>query len=445
MSQKVDIVRVVHTGSPVFLGYDQVGHALYTSNSHRIMDWLCDGWRQHFNHHRSFRKKSYQVKDENGQFVLDAEGKTMYEDKFLGREVEEGMTPLNNSQLKEAFPNLRSVPSRVFQSAPQAEKKSWNASWKSIKTSRANAAGKKVRLPGFKNRRDFQSFQCFFAGGENANLVKTGRKSGYVEIRGKLKPKDRYRKVSPSWSIRIHVRLTQDIREYTSVLINWKDRTLVFVNPPALINRDRTYRSVGVDRGVVHTLATSDGEFFDIPKQMNSANAEYLTLERSLARKRRHAKKNLPEGSKHFKKSNAYLKTLSEMQNMRKKASNSRDTFLHQTTSYLIKKYDTVVLENLQVSNMTRKGKGSRKRGLNRSILENSWSTLSGYAAYKAKASGVVLELVNPAYTSQTCSVCGKVDKESRKSQSRFECSCGHSENADVNAAKNILSRGLTR
>ncbi|PJE77320.1 hypothetical protein CI610_03764 [invertebrate metagenome] len=50
---------------------------------------------------------------------------------------------------------------------------------------------------------------------------------------------------------------------------------------------------------------------------------------------------------------------------------------------------------------------------------------------------------VNPAYTSQTCSVCGHTEKANRKTQANFKCvACGHTENADVQAAKNILALG---
>ena len=58
---------------------------------------------------------------------------------------------------------------------------------------------------------------------------------------------------------------------------------------------------------------------------------------------------------------------------------------------------------------------------------------------YKAKLYGVPVVLVDPAYTSQTCSECGFVHADNRKSQSSFIClRCGHAENADLNAAKNI-------
>lgn len=50
---------------------------------------------------------------------------------------------------------------------------------------------------------------------------------------------------------------------------------------------------------------------------------------------------------------------------------------------------------------------------------------------------------INPAYTSQTCSKCGAIDSQNRKTQSHFECvRCGHTENADLEASKNILELG---
>ena len=61
---------------------------------------------------------------------------------------------------------------------------------------------------------------------------------------------------------------------------------------------------------------------------------------------------------------------------------------------------------------------------------------------YKLADRGGQLIVVPAAHTSQTCSVCGVVNAESRKTQSRFECtSCGHAANADHNAALNILRR----
>ena len=63
---------------------------------------------------------------------------------------------------------------------------------------------------------------------------------------------------------------------------------------------------------------------------------------------------------------------------------------------------------------------------------------------YKLQEKGRQLIKVDPKYTSQECNECHHVSKENRRSQSKFVCtSCGHSANADINASKNILDRGI--
>jgi putative transposase len=78
----------------------------------------------------------------------------------------------------------------------------------------------------------------------------------------------------------------------------------------------------------------------------------------------------------------------------------------------------------------------------------HSWAfaQLGAFLGYKAQAAGVVFVEVDPAYTSQTCSACGWVDKRNRLSQSEFECGrCGFVGHADHNAAINIATRGVKR
>jgi putative transposase len=78
----------------------------------------------------------------------------------------------------------------------------------------------------------------------------------------------------------------------------------------------------------------------------------------------------------------------------------------------------------------------------------HSWAfaQLGSFLAYKAKQAGVAFVEVDPAYTSQTCSACGSVDKKNRRSQAVFECGrCRFVGHADHNAAINIASRGVER
>ena len=62
---------------------------------------------------------------------------------------------------------------------------------------------------------------------------------------------------------------------------------------------------------------------------------------------------------------------------------------------------------------------------------------------YKLNWQGGLLIKINPQYTSQRCHVCGYTHKDNRKSQSDFCCMhCHYKDNADINAAKNILAAG---
>ena len=92
----------------------------------------------------------------------------------------------------------------------------------------------------------------------------------------------------------------------------------------------------------------------------------------------------------------------------------------------------------------TNPGKRVRqKAGLNRSILDQAWGEARRQLEYKTAARGGAVVPVDPAYTSQRCSACGHTARENRLTQARFKCqACAHEENADINAAKNILAAG---
>lgn len=81
---------------------------------------------------------------------------------------------------------------------------------------------------------------------------------------------------------------------------------------------------------------------------------------------------------------------------------------------------------------------------INRSTLDASWSTFINFVTYKAEYAGRQLILVNPAGTSQQCSDCGLIlEKPILLSERTFKCKCGFEMDRDLNAAINILGRGL--
>lgn len=198
------------------------------------------------------------------------------------------------------------------------------------------------------------------------------------------------------------------------------------------------FPAVGIDRGVATTLALSDGRLIGGPQAHKVAMGRLARLQRALARKRKF--------SGNWKKQRAKIARLHT------KIANIRLDWLHKQSIAIAKSHGLVVMEDLRVRSMSRSAKGtletpgtnvSAKSGLNRAILDQGWGTLSLLLDYKLGEHGGQLLLVDPAYSSQTCASCGAVSGDSRRSQSHFACvSCGHSDHADVNAAKVILRRG---
>ncbi len=195
---------------------------------------------------------------------------------------------------------------------------------------------------------------------------------------------------------------------------------------------------VGIDLGIARFATISDG---NILKPHNS----YRKHEKKLAKEQKRL-------SRKKKGSNNRQKQKWKIQRLHKKIADSRLDYLHKSTTWIAKNHGKVVLEDLKIANMSKSAKGnlekpgknvSAKSGLNKSILDQGWFEFKRQLEYKLNWLGGELVLVNPRYTSQRCNACGYVDKENRKTQAKFECkSCGHEDNADNNAALNILAAG---
>ncbi len=197
--------------------------------------------------------------------------------------------------------------------------------------------------------------------------------------------------------------------------------------------------AVGGDRGVANLLTLSDGTMFLPVTAYRDLQRKLAREQRKLARKRKF--------SVNWKQQKAKITRLHQ------RIAEMRKTILHQVSTVISKNHAVVVLEDLKVGNMTRSAKGTveapgrnirQKSGLNKSILDQGWGQLKQMLGYKLQWAGGTLLLVDPAYTSQTCSTCGHVDAGNRTDQKTFHClRCGHEAHADVNAAQNILARGL--
>lgn len=196
--------------------------------------------------------------------------------------------------------------------------------------------------------------------------------------------------------------------------------------------------SIGIDVGIKQFATLSDGRTIAGQHTFRQWEKRLAKAQRKLSNKQKY--------SKNWKKQKARI------QKVHSKITHIRRDFLHKISTYLSKNHAMIVVEGLKITNMSRSAKGSEqmpghnvkaKSGLNKSILDQGWGEFKRQLKYKLDWLGGIFLEVSPRYTSLCCHMCSHTEKANRQSQSKFECmACHHKENADVNAAKNILAAG---
>jgi transposase len=296
--------------------------------------------------------------------------------------------------------------------------------------------------------RDFdQAVRNFYAG---THRRPTWRKAGLHEGFRIVGPQaSRIVKLNRKWAAVnvpkvgwVRFRLSRAVPDAKSYRVT-RDRVgrwyLAFAAIPQPIPAPGTGEVVGVDRGVTVSAALSTGELLSCPGLSETEQARLKQLQRRLSRCRR--------GSNRRQRVKAAIATLYA------RAGDRRKDWVEKTSTDLARRFDVIRVEDLRIAQLTRRPKPKpdperpgmylpnrrrAKAGLNRGVLANGWGDL--VARLEHKAPGRV-EKVNPAYTSQTCSVCGHCTPDNRKSQAVFRCvACEHQANADVNAAVNIAA-----
>jgi len=201
-----------------------------------------------------------------------------------------------------------------------------------------------------------------------------------------------------------------------------------------------SYEDVGIDLGVTHLATLSNGEMIEHPHYYRNAKRTLERRQQALSRK------------KHGSHRRARARVL--IGRAHKKIRNQRRDFLHQQSCKLVKRYQILVFEDLQIANLTKRpepkqdedGKylpngAAAKGGLNKSILDAGWGMFVDMCSCKAAEAGRTLLKVSPKYTSQVCSTCGTVRKKTLEER-WHSCECGTEMDRDVNAAINILALG---
>ena len=188
----------------------------------------------------------------------------------------------------------------------------------------------------------------------------------------------------------------------------------------------QTHRSVGIDLGLIDIITTSDGQKLANPKLLRKNHAKLAKLQRALARKQK--------GSK--RRELARIKVARLYQ----KVTNTRNWLYHNVSLSLVRDFDVICMESLNVKGML------KNRRLSRAISDASLSTLVTMIKYKSAWYGKTFHQIDTWHpSSKLCSACGHKMDDMNLSIREWTCpECQTHHDRDINAATNILNKGLS-
>ena len=266
-------------------------------------------------------------------------------------------------------------------------------------------------FPKFKNRYGKQSFQLpqgVWLSEDNKQIFIPKLKLVDIDLHREFKGEIKTVTVSKSITNKYYVSILVDTGELKPEKKEIKEKT-----------------SVGLDLGIKDFVITSDGMKFKNHDFFKSAMNELRIQQRSLARK--------------IKGSNHYLKQKMVLALLHEHIKNQRQDYLHKISRYLVDNYDTICMEDLNVSGMVKNHK------LARAISDMGWSEFKSMVEYKCDWYGKNLSVIGRFEpSSKTCSKCGTINKDLTLNDREWTCKkCGSIHDRDNNAAINIRNFGL--
>ena len=268
----------------------------------------------------------------------------------------------------------------------------------------------KSGFPKYKSKRNDQSYTT-----NNQGSVKVSDNNRYISIPKCPRIRIKMHRLFEGTIKSITVSRTTDNKYYMSLLVETEIEPL-----------KTTEKMIGLDLGIKDLIVDSNGHKYK--------NHKYLTKSQSrLAKEQRKL-------SKMVKGSNNRNKQRIKIAKLHKHIQNQRNDYLHKLSKKIIDENQVIALEDLKVKDMEQNNK------LARNITDASWSRLVYMLTYKANWYGRTVVKVSSNYpSSQLCSICSYKNSLTKSLNIRkWTCpECGTVHDRDINAAKNILSKGI--
>jgi putative transposase len=350
---------------------------LPTKRQHRALETILESQRQIYNAALQERRDAYRLRGVSRTYIDQCKGLT---------------------ELRQTDAEFRGLPVNLQRATLKRLEEAYRAFFRRVKN------GDKPGFPRFRGKGWFNSF-------------------GFREFEGISFEAGRIRFKGMSGSLRVHVHRPLPAEAiiksctFRREAKGWHVGFAVKVPTPPI---RRGGRAVGVDLGISLFAALSDGGFIPSLRAARRAERRLRQVQRALARKKR--------GSRSRRGARAAVARCHAA------IARRRADYLHQASARLVRDYDVIAVEALNV-------KGLARSALAKDVHDASWSKFISHLTYKAERAGARIIEVDPRSTSQDCSGCGvTVPKE--LGERNHECPhCGLTIDRDLNAARNILYR----
>ncbi len=327
----------------------------------------------------------------------------LLEQRILGFE-EVDMSLTKNQQLmflpelKEDKPELKQIHSQVLQNVADRLDKAFQGFF------RRHKAGEKPGFPRFRSMHRYSSF-CY-------------PQSGFAVIGNQLK-------LSKIGSIRIsmHRSIQGEIKTCTLRKTASGDWNVSFSCEIEVEPAEPREEAIGIDVGLSDFAVFSNKEKIANPAFFRKAEKALAKVQRQLSKLEKGSKKRRIKGKAVAK--------------IHEKISHRRKDFCHKESKKIVDQYQYICVEDLDIKNMVENSCFAKR------IMDASWNQFCQFLTYKAAEAGRKLGLVNPAYTTQTCSQCGHRERKELWERKHCCMKCGYKTTRDHNAAQNILALGI--